>query len=204
MTYVIAFDFESFGPIPNIHGFTQLGAVIGNLNSGNIVDTFNEYANQIDYTVDSDCIESFWLRNPKRYQETLTMCSNSTNHPHEVIELFLKWIEKHTNERGSSMYLITDCSTYDSGILKAFSMCSTLKIISKSPRDIICLTSFYLGVAGLFMTEDVVDGSSFDLARKKLDLKEFKSSVSADHNPVNDATVIFEKFKFINDGLLEQ
>ena len=45
MTYVIAFDFELFGPIPTVNGFTQLGAVIGSLTSGHIVDTFSEYAN---------------------------------------------------------------------------------------------------------------------------------------------------------------
>lgn len=51
------------------------------------------------------------------------------------------------------------------------------------------------------MTEDVVDSSSFDLVCKRLNLK-FKSSVPSDHNPVNDSTVIFEKWKFINDALL--
>ena len=83
-------------------------------------------------------------------------------------------------------------------------MCSTLKIVDKVPRDIIDTTSYYLGVSRLFMTEDIVDGSSFELARKALGLDEFKSHVKADHNPVNDATEIFERYKFINDGILER
>ncbi len=203
MTYVIAFDFESFGPIPNVHGFTQLGAVIGNLSTGHIVDTFCEYANQTGYTPDIECIESFWIKHPDIYHETLEKCSNSTKHPQEVIEMFVKWIGKFVEERGSSVYLITDCSTYDSGILKAFSLCSTLKIVSKYPRDIIDTTSYYLGISHLFMSvEDIVDGTSFELARKELGLPEFKSLTKSDHNPVNDATVIFEKYKFINDGLI--
>jgi hypothetical protein len=54
------------------------------------------------------------------------------------------------------------------------------------------------------MTEDIVDGSSFDLACKSLGLKEFKPSVEANHNPVNDSIVIFERYKYINDALLDQ
>lgn len=53
------------------------------------------------------------------------------------------------------------------------------------------------------MTEDVVDGNSFELACKSLGLKEFKTTVTADHNPVNDSIVIFEKYKYINDGILK-
>jgi hypothetical protein len=205
MTYVIAFDFESFGPIPTVHGFTQLGAVIGSLTTGHIVDTFCEYANQSDYVSDTDCIETFWLKNPERYHETLEKCNKSNKHPQEVVEMFLKWISNFIEKRGESVYLITDCSTYDSGILKTFSLCSTLKIINKNcPRDIINTTSFYLGISRLFMTEDIVDGSSFDLACKSLNLPQFKSTSKHDHNPVNDATVIFEKYKFINDALLDK
>lgn len=204
MTYVIAFDFETLGPVPSINGFTQLGAVIGSLTSGHIVDTFSQYANQADYISDPDCIETFWLKHPKRYRETLECCGNSSKHPQEVIENFIQWVQKFVQEHGTSVYLITDCSTFDSGILKTFSLCSTLKIVSKSPRDIIDTSSYYLGVSRLFMTEDIVDGNSFELARKALGLGVFKPSVKADHNPVNDATEIFEKYKFINDGILER
>jgi len=208
MTYIIAFDFEAFGPIPSIHGFTQLGAVIGSLTSGHIVDTFNEYANQSEYSSDPDCIEDHWLKNPERYAETLEKCTESTKHPQEVVNMFVDWIAKFVKERQTeSVYLITDCSTFDSGLLKAFSLTSTLKIVNKkSVRDIIDTTSFFLGVSRLFMTEEIVDGTSFDLACKSLDLDplKFKSSVKHDHNPVNDATVIFERYKFINDALLEK
>jgi hypothetical protein len=205
MTYVIAFDFESFGPIPSIHGFTQLGAIIGSLTNGHIIETFNEYANQAEYSSDPDCIESHWLKTPERYAETLDKCSDSTKHPHEVVEMFVDWISKFVKKyEKESFYLITDCSTFDSGILKTFSLCSTLKIINKkSVRDIIDTTSFYLGVSRLFMTEEIVDGNSFELACKSLGLdpEKFKSSVQHDHNPVNDSIVIFERYKFINDAL---
>lgn len=205
MAYVISFDFESFGPVPVLHGFTQLGAVIGNLSTGKIVSKFSEYANQKNYIKDKECIERFWETHPKRYNETLKKCEESTKGPQEVINMFLNWIDKFVEKKGKSCYLITDCSTYDSGILKTFSLYSTLKIVNKDiPRDIIDTTSFYLGIAGLFMTEDIVDGNSFDLACKKLKLTNFKSSVFHDHNPVNDSIVIFEQFKFINDALLEE
>jgi len=204
MTYVIAFDFETFGPIPSVNGFTQLGAVVGCLSTGRVVDVFGQYASQQGYYPDNDCIESFWLKNPERYQETLTACSISTYTPYDVIELFLKWVSKHVEQRGSSIYLITDCSTFDSGILKSFSLQRTLKIVTKYPRDIIDTCPFYLGVAGLYMTEEQVDSSSFEMARKKLGLPVFKSATHSehDHNPINDSTVIFEKWKFINDGLV--
>jgi hypothetical protein len=202
MTYVIAFDFESFGPIPTIHGFTQLGAIIGNLTSGHIIDTFSMYANQSCYSVDNNCIETFWLKTPERFIETLEKCNESKIQPQEVVELFINWIKKFVNEKGESIYLITDCSTYDTSILKTFSLCNTLKLINNIPRDIIDTTSFYLGVSGLFMTEDIVDGNSFELACKKLKLPEFNSVVKHDHNPVNDSTVIFQKWKFINDGIM--
>jgi hypothetical protein len=200
MTYIIAFHFESFGPIPTIHGFTHLSAVIGNLNSGHIVNTFCEYANQENYISDSEYIETFWSKNPEKYQDTLEKCTNSTNHPQEVIELFIKWVNKFIEER--SFYLITDSSTYDSGILKTFSLCNTLKIVTKCPRNITDTTSFFLGVSRLFITEDVVDESSFELARKALNLPVFKSTTKSD-DPVYNATMIFENYKYINDGLID-
>lgn len=53
------------------------------------------------------------------------------------------------------------------------------------------------------MTEEIVDGSSFHLACKSLNIDpdNFKSSVSHDHNPVNDSIVIFERYKFVNDAI---
>lgn len=206
MTYIIAFDFETFGPVPSIHGFTQLGAIIGSLANGHIIDTFNEYANQADYKADPECIETHWHKHPEKYTETLDKCEESKKHPLEVIELFVEWIGKFVEKnKTTSIYLITDCSTFDSGILKTFSLCSTLKIIDKkSVRDIIDTTSYYLGVSRLFMTEEIVDGNSFELACKSLGLQDFKSTTKNDHNPVNDSIVIFEKYKFINDALLER
>jgi hypothetical protein len=138
----------------------------------------------------------------------LEKCTESTKHPQEVIAIFTDWIAKFVeDQKTESVYLITDCSTFDSGILKAFSLTSTLKLINKkSVRDIIDTTSFFLGVSRLFMTEEIVDGTSFDLACKSLDFDplKFKSSVKHDHNLVNNAIVIFERYKFINDTLLEK
>jgi hypothetical protein len=205
MTYIVAFDFESFGPLPSVNGFAALGAVIGNLSSGEIIDSFCEYANQSDYHQDVNCIENFWLKHPDLYQRTLENCSNSTKHPQEVIDMFIKWINNFIRQGGGgqSVYLITDCSTYDSGILKSMSLTDTLKIIDpKNTRDIIDTTSYYLGISGLFMTEDIVDSDSFESARKRLKLTEFKSKTQHDHNPMNDAKVIFEKWCFIQNGLL--
>lgn len=117
--------------------------------------------------------------------------------------MFVNWIDNWI-EKIEGVYLITDCSTFDSGILKTFSSTSTLKIVIKKwTRDIIDTTSFFLGVSRLFMTEEIVDGSSFHLACKSLNIDpdNFKSSVSHDHNPVNDSIVIFERYKFVNDAI---
>lgn len=91
--------FESFGLIPSVHGFTQLGAVLGNLSDGNIIDTFHEYANQSKYIPDNNCINTFWINHPENKQNTLDKCSESTKTPQEVIELFISWIKKHSENR---------------------------------------------------------------------------------------------------------
>lgn len=161
-----------------------------------------------DYGFDQECITTHWKTIPDKYSETLEKCSQSDKNPQKVIELFVEWIRNFVEEnKASNIYLITDCAAFDAGILKTFSLCSTLKLVDKkSVRDIIDTTSFFLGVSRLYMTEDVVDGSSFSLACKGvgLDPKKFKSSVQHDHNPVNDATVIFEKYRFINEALLKK
>lgn len=201
-TYVIAFDFESFGPIPNIHGFTELGAVVGDLETGEIVDTFRMSANQSGYTQDKECIETFWNKHPGTYEETIKKCSESDKKPREVVDLFVGWIRDFVENKSiSNIYLLTDCATYDSGILKTFSSYSTLKIINNDALDIIDSTSFYLGIARVFMTNSVVSGYSFECALSALNGPKFISSVSHDHNPVNDATVIFEKWFHMNKCL---
>lgn len=207
MTYTVTFDFESLGPIPSVNGFTRLGAVIGNLSTGGIVDVFDEYANQDGYIPDKQCIETFWMNNPEKYLETLDKCAASKHSPHEVLEMFVSWIQKFSETDvyvdTKDTYGLTDCSTYDSGMLKAFSLHDTLKMFKNSVRDTIDTTSFYLGIARVFMTGEVVDGNAFERARVALGLEEFKSSVEHDHNPVNDSIVIFEKYKYINDALLK-
>lgn len=196
--YIIAFDFESFGSIPTINGFSELGAIIANLESGEIISKFHEFANQTGFKADDECIKTFWK---EKYPDLLKKCNDSKYNPYQVIDLFIKWIlQVITDNNILNIYLITDCSTYDSGILKTFSLNDTLKITG-CIKDIIDTTSFYLGISRQFMTNKIINENSFDLACKELNLPQFKSSIIADHNPVNDSIVIFEKFKYINDNL---
>jgi len=192
MTYVIAFNFETFGPIPLVHGFARLNAVIGNLTTGTILDSFDNYANQSDFVSDSNYIDK-WLQNPDYYDKVLEKCSLSDVCPYEVIEDFTNWVNKFIKQRNQSVYFIIN-SPIDIGILQTFSMCNN-QLFNYRFVD---LNSFFFGIMRLFMTEEFVDCDAFVSVCKLLKLSSFEVSEENDK-----AWIIFEKFKFVNDGLMD-
>ncbi len=200
--YVIAFDFEAPGGIPHKNAFTQLGAVLFNMSTGKVEDTFNEYSCINGYTWDENCVKEFWSKFPERFEETKQKCSESLLTPYEVVDKFITWCQTHSRNVGNDLYLITDCSTFDSGILKCFSNTDTLYILDKKKRDIVDVGAIYLGLSRKYNSTEFIDGSAFKSCIKNLNItEEFISSKFHDHHPVNDATVIAEKWHFINKFL---
>lgn len=200
--HVIAFDFEAAGGVPLVNGFTQLGAVLFNMETGKVEDSFNMYANMKVYVWDERCVSEFWSKFPERYAETKLECDKAANSPFQVVDMFVTWCIAHFARLNGDVYLITDCSTFDSGLLKAFSVKHDTLYIGVNNRDIVDVGNAYLGMCRKFHSVAFVDGSAFKTCVKELGIEEeFKASTFHDHHPVNDATVIAEKWCFVNKHL---
>jgi hypothetical protein len=200
--HVISFDFEAAGGIPLKNGFTQLGAVLFNMETGLVEDSFNEYASMSGYEWCKRCIDEFWSKFPERFEETRFRCMVSKIGPYEIVEKFVNWCRTHSERLKHDVYMITDCSTFDSGLLKTFSKVDTIYILTPFYRDIVDVSSVYLGLSRKYVDVNHVDGSAFDNCVKHLNIIEkFTPSTFHDHHPVNDATVIAEKWYFINKFL---
>jgi hypothetical protein len=209
--YVIAFDFEAAGGVPSMHGFTQLGAVLINVDDAKVVAEFNEYASMNGYTWEKRCLDDFWLKNPDRYHETIENTNNAEKSPHEVVNSFLDWIKEYTADM-KNVHLITDNAAFDAGILRCFSSVDILYIFGDY-RDIIDVSNIYYGIGREPITVDLLDKSSKKCALAGLGDR-FKIpdlGVKKDHHPVNDAKVIgltwahFQKFiKEYNLSVVEQ
>jgi hypothetical protein len=199
--HVIAFDFEAGGGVPFENGFTQLGAVLFNMNTGKVEDSFNMYASMRGFDWEDRCVKEFWEKFPERYKETMEKCVESRHSPEGVVDAFNDWCKNHFAKLKNDVYLITDCATFDSGILKAFSNDDTL-YYPGFPRDIVDTGVAYLGMCRLPFSTELVDGSAFKTCVKVLGItKPFTPSVFHDHHPVNDATVIAEKWFYVNSFL---
>lgn len=200
--HVISFDFESGGGVPSVNGFTQLGAVLFDMDTKCVVDTFNEYASMDGYEWEKRCVDEFWSKFPERYEETKLKCKKSKMSPYEVTDKFIKWCRNNSEKLKYDVYMITDCSAFDTGMLKYFSKCNIVYILTPFYRDIVDVSSVYLGLSRKFVDVNHVDGSAFDNCVNSLNIKEkFVGTVFHDHHPVNDATVIAEKWCFVNSYL---
>jgi len=189
--HVIAFDFESFGGIPLVHGFCQLGARLVREEDDAILATFSEYANQEGYVQEERCLKEFWLPLPnKRYEQVVMKCAMSPNNPFQVCELFWKWVDD--NAPKDSTVLITDNSAYDTALLKTFTKSRDILYVFGKYRGIIDVTRWYQGVAHLPLNVDTLKlKGTKELALNALGQKELpKLDVQHDHDAVNDALTI--------------
>ncbi len=206
-TWVIAFDFESFGPIPHVHGFTQLGAVLGRLSDGQILFKFNEYAKQDGFEMDSKCYEGFWKLYPEIYEYNKNKCTESALTCKDVCNKFAKFCEEvlflmHSATGGSkkNIYLITDCATYDTALLKAFCDKDMFTIFGGA-RDIVDITMFMLGSTQKPLTSERIDASTSGLFKEKYGVDVNVGVDALKHDAVCDAESIFLKWKKVNDVL---
>lgn len=193
----IAYDFEAPGGKPDLHAFSQLGAVLFNMKTGKVLKTFNEYANLTYYTFEERCVKEFWSKFPERFAQTIAECSRSTHSPYEVVDMFhktcLEWKKEYPNT-----IMITDNAGYDAAILKFFSPVDTMYFLGPC-MCMIDTRSAYLGMARLPCTYLLWDSNPY---KRLMEIPQLDTQgVSHDHHPVNDATVIAMKWHHANKYL---
>jgi hypothetical protein len=212
MTHVVAFDFESFGPIPNKHGFTQLGAIVMRLSDRTILATFNEYATNGDgmYQPDERCMREFWAKNPKRLEETVDQIVKSNLSPHDVIDRFLNWVEENTRDL-QDVYFLTDNAAYDVALLKHFAKQDILYLFGGTYREVVDVSGFYLGLSGYPVNSEVLNLNGKKLALQGLNFRRCLSGlppvefpqfqVQHTHEPSDDATLMACYWSFFQNEL---
>lgn len=198
---VVAFDFEAAGGVPSVNAFTQLGAVVMDLRTSEVLGTFNEYANMKDYKWEDRCVSEFWSKYPERYAETLAETEKAALTPKQVVDKFYDWARETC--AGHNAYLLTDCAIFDAGLLRSFSS-RDINYVFGSCNFVMDTCSFYNGLARAEPTYESFDGSSKDHALRALGLSEWpKFPVAHDHHPVNDAMAMAFKFVFVSNKLRE-
>ena len=204
--HVVAFDFEAAGGIPALHGFTQLGAVLYCIDDDQVIDSFNAYARMDGFGWERRCLDEFWLKNAEHYEQTLALTSAAPNGPFEVVEWFIEWLQRCTEDL-EDVYLITDNAAFDAAILRHFARRDILYLFGEY-RSIVDVSCVYQG-----MSQRPIDVQMLDAGSKKLGLQGANrkravfnelalealpvfTDVSHDHHPVNDATVMAKYWGF--------
>jgi DNA polymerase III epsilon subunit-like protein len=195
MPYVIGFDFEAAGGIPALHGFTQLGAVLVDMDTDKVMGEFNMFSSMKNLVWEKRCVEEFWEKNPEKYKETLKGTSEAKMGPYEVVDAFVQWVQR-VSKGLKDVYLLTDNAAFDAAILRFYSIKQDILYIFGSYRPIVESSRFYSGLARKPVTTESLWESSKDNALKGMRADGLKvppfpiHSVEHDHNPVNDALVM--------------
>ena len=198
--FVVAFDFEAAGGIPKKHAFTQLGAVVVDLENDRVISEFNMYANMQWYDWEERCVKEFWEKFPERYAQTKKECEQAPLGPYEVVEQFVKWVQETCKDM-DDVYLLTDNAGFDAGMLRYFSEHQDILYIFGEYRPIVESSRYYSGLSRKRVTVETLNVSSKKQAMESLNadrkiaaLQEIPPiedfSVQHDHHPVNDAKVI--------------
>jgi len=144
-------------------------------------------------------------------EETEQWCQKATLTPHQVIDSFIEWVEGATKDIHPSCYLITDNGGFDTPLLKHFSLKKDiLYLFGNTYREVVDVSSVYLGLSYLPVTTDVLERSAKTLAiqgyntlhRDVLTLPEFE--VKHDHNPVNDSIAMASYWCWFQNRLVDQ
>lgn len=200
MSYVIAFDFEAAGGVPLKHGFTELGAVCFDMVNGNVIDSFYLSASMKNFEWEPRCLEEFWLKNPNLYEETKKcVYAPDVQDPRVVIKHFYNWCQDIKKDY-PDVYMITDNSTFDSGILKYFSDFDTYYFLGP-PMDIVDVSAVYMGIQRRPMNRKLIDSSSFKGCVEALGLAPFEYENVSPHCATADAEEIARRWKYIQDAL---
>jgi len=208
---VLCVDFEAAGGNFKKNGFTQLGASIHVLKTGDKIAGFNEYSNMKGKDWDKKCVDEFWINHPKRYKETLEKIEESPYTCEEVVVHFIEWMKKHIGDK--KHIVISDNLVFDIGLLGCYFDGDIMYLLGGSKRTIYFETSsVYYGMHSahkrvrLCQDSDMLSSKEIALDVVK-DLNEDhtlqypKRGVNHDHNPENDATSMGEKWCFIQNSI---
>lgn len=202
--YVLAIDFECAGGIPRLNGFTQMGAVVLDAETGKKIAGFNMYSNMVGYEWEGCCLREFWSRNPERWEETKAGIAKSSLSCTEVVAVFVAWVRGVCE--GHPTHVVSDNTPFDIGILKYFADVDIIYLFGYMTLYI-DLPSAYLAMHA--MRNHYLITATEDLSTKRVALAAiagpevpcFVSSVKHDHNPENDAHAMAERWVFVRTHL---
>ncbi len=207
--YVLSIDFETFGPIPSKHGFTQLGAVIMN-NDFKIISTFSMYSNMKGFTYDTECIKTFWEKEENKdiFTKNIESVKNAKYDPYEVIQLYWDWVKENIqNISIKDIHIISDNVAFDIGILKYFSNINIMTVFGEY-RDIIDTCSVYYGMKLRPINTNVLNNESsqqtaLEILRTHTGIKDlnFNKLKLPNHDALNDAINIANYWFFVQNTL---
>lgn len=202
--YCLAVDVEAFGAHWQ-HITTQLGAAVINMNTFEIVSTFNSYINPgVDYNretmLEKRCFDQFWDSTEKlrdQFNETEEKIKTAP-HRFEVMRNFITWANTICN--GHKTKIVTDTSGFDIGRINMLfslfeendtpSMNYVFKDSSGVPiyNGIEQVNSFAKGIAT--RVPKIPSEDTYEHAYRALGKEHPVFPVLHDHNPSNDAIVI--------------
>jgi hypothetical protein len=213
--YIVALDFESAGGVTNIHGFTQLGAVLMCVEDGEqhpCIATFNMHTNMEGFIWEERCVREFWEEHPEQYQRTLQAVKDSCYTPYQVIEHFFEWLDAEIAKlpEDAEFNFISDNVAYDIGILRYFSKRDIMYAFRGVYRKVFDVTSFYNGMTRL--PAHLLPHSSKAGALNTLNTKRVAAGkepldgiptfpVTHDHDAIHDAETIARNWIFFQREL---
>lgn len=193
MSYVIAIDFEAFGGVTPRNGACQMGAVLFDMNVGQVVDKFNMYIKQDWFSEEQRCIDEFWNSTPtlaKRRWEIVDNCKRIGVNADECMDLFYRWIDEKV-PRDYSCYIITDKAPFDAGILRYFSRKNDPLYAFHEYRQIVDINMVCLGIAKIPLDHAVMNHiSAKKEAARILGVSLPDHGNPEAHDPVDDAEYI--------------
>jgi hypothetical protein len=210
MEYIIALDFEAAGGVPSKHGFTQLGACLIKMSTGEVLAKFNSYANMTGYEWEERCVREFWSKFPERFEDTKNKTSDpNVPGPYGVIDRFMEWVDLVTGspEIRDHVYVISDNAPFDLALLRYFSANRDILYMFGPYREMVDVSAAYMGMSRKPVNIALMDQSAKDLAKAAITemtgapCELPKLEVDHDHDAVNDAVVMGLRWAFFQRQL---
>ena len=201
---VVAIDFEAFGTITPENGFSQLGAVLYDLDTDSIVSVFSEYASQKGYTMEQRCYDEFWSKHLSLYDDIQAKCAASSSSPYDVVEHFYQWLDKVVTP-DMDCFIIIDNAAFDAGILRCFSKTRNPHYAFGPYRGIVDVSNIYYGIARVPIMKDMKESSKnmamMGLGLSVNDLPKFPKLEEKAHSAEYDAALIAKYWSFFQHQL---
>ena len=166
MAYFLAIDVEASGQGIKTNFMTQLGAALINIESGEIEEVYRSYLAQPERTNwEERCLNEFWLKHPKLYEETL-LGVDAARPAQEVMAEFKDWVLDVTEDK--QVTIIFDTAGFDQAWVDynlGDTSCLYLLGYYKPTRD---LSSFCIGLGGYLHEGRSSDDIFYDYGGEKL------------------------------------